>query len=94
MANSAEIQSTGQVVVSSITEQAIEITSPAAPRTVEVTTTGPQGSSAAPAVLEDIANVSASSKVNNSILYYDSSAGKWVGNDINTLTTITDGGNF
>lgn len=43
MANSVEVSSTGQVLVTEVAEQVIEITSPTAPLTVEVQTAGPQG---------------------------------------------------
>lgn len=43
MANSIEVTSTGQVVVTEVAEQTIEIVSPTAPLTVEVQTEGPQG---------------------------------------------------
>lgn len=94
MANSIEITSTGQVVVSSVTEQAIEITAPGRPGTVEVSTAGPQGPAAQAPALGDLTDVNTTAKVANSVLYYDPSTGKWLGNDINTVTTLTDGGNF
>ena len=47
MANSVEITSTGQVLVTEIAEQVIEVQVPAAPVTVEVVTEGPQGPEAA-----------------------------------------------
>lgn len=43
MANSVEVSSTGQVVVTEVAEQTIEVVSPTAPLTVEVQTAGPQG---------------------------------------------------
>jgi hypothetical protein len=43
MANSVEVISTGQVVVTEVAEQAIELTTAAQPLLVEVQTAGPQG---------------------------------------------------
>jgi hypothetical protein len=43
MANTVEVISTGQVVVTEIAEQAIELTTAAQPLLVEVQTAGPQG---------------------------------------------------
>lgn len=43
MANSVEVASTGQILVTEVAEQVIEVISPTAPLTVEVQTTGPQG---------------------------------------------------
>jgi hypothetical protein len=45
MANSVEVASTGQVIVTEVAEQTIEVVSPTAPLTVEVQTAGPQGPS-------------------------------------------------
>ncbi len=45
MANSIEVISTGQVIVTEVAEQAIEITTAAQPLLVEVQTAGPQGPS-------------------------------------------------
>jgi hypothetical protein len=43
MANSVELLSSGQVVVTEVAEQVIEIRTAATPLTVEVATEGPQG---------------------------------------------------
>ena len=95
MANSVEDTSTGQVLVTEVAEQTIEIISPTAPLTVEVQTAGPQGPPLSEVLtLEGLVDVDATAKVNASVLYYDTAAGKWLGNDINTVVTITDGGNF
>ena len=94
MANTVETLSTGQVLVTQISEQVIEVQGPATPLTVEVTTAGPQGPEAPPYALGDLLDVNTSSKVDNSVLYWDATAGKWKGNDINTTITLTDGGAF
>lgn len=61
---------------------------------VEVITQGPQGISADAYNLGDLQNVDTSAKTEGSVLYYDNAAAMWKGDDINTLLTITDGGNF
>ena len=94
MANTVEVSSTGQVIVTEVAEQAVEVTSPTAPLTVEVQTAGPQGPAAPAYGLGDLTDVNTTAKVANSVLYYDPSTGTWLGNDINTVTTLTDGGNF
>ena len=94
MSNSVEVQSTGQVVITEISEQAIELTTAAQPLTVEVQTAGPQGPPAPPYALGDLTDVNATGKVANSVLYYDATSGKWKGDDINTVISLTDGGNF
>ena len=94
MANSIEVISTGQVVVTEVAEQTIELTTAARPLLVEVQTAGPQGPAAPAYGLGDLSDVNTAAKVGNSVLYYDSASGVWKGDDINTITTITDGGNF
>jgi hypothetical protein len=44
--------------------------------------------------LGDLANVNDTAKVTGSVLYYDAATSTWRGNDINTVITLTDGGNF
>lgn len=94
MANSIEVTSTGQVVVSSVTEQAVEISAPNQPRTVEISTTGPQGPSTGIGAVTDLTDVDITNVANGSTLVYNSSTGKWVGNDETTVTEIVNGGNF
>lgn len=60
---------------------------------VEVLVPGPQGP-AADFTLAGLTDVNTSAKVNSSVLFYDSTTGMWVGNDVNTVTSITDGGNY
>lgn len=92
MANSIEVISTGQVIVTEVAEQAIEITTAAQPLLVDVQTAGPQGPPVT--ALNDIGDVDASAPVNNSVLYYNSGTGQWRGDDVNTVVSLTDGGNF
>ena len=94
MSNSVEVASTGQVLVSEVAEQTIELIAPAAPATVEVQTQGPQGPEAPPYALGDLTDVNTNAKVNKSVLYYDSASSSWKGDDINTVVTLTDGGAF
>lgn len=95
MSNSVEILSTGQVVVQEVALHAIEVTAPTAPATVEVQTQGPQGPSvAANFGLNDLADVNTTSKTAKSILYYDADLSEWRGDSLQTILTVTDGGNF
>lgn len=95
MANSVEVASTGQVIVTEVAEQTIEVVSPTAPLTVEVQTAGPQGPPLSEVLtLADLVDVDVTGKVASSVLYYDTTSGKWLANDINTVVTLTDGGNF
>ncbi len=58
--------------------------------TVELTTTGPQGPtfSSSGATLDD------SAKVNDSVVYFDSSSGTFKADATTTKLTLVDGGNF
>jgi hypothetical protein len=44
--------------------------------------------------LGDLNDVDTGNKVEKSVLIYDQTSGKFVANDVNTILTITDGGNF
>ena len=90
MDNTAEILSTSQVLVTEVTAQVIEITTPASPAVVEVATVGPQ----AAAYIGQLEDVNTTGRVDGSVLVYDEEESKWVGNNINTVVTLTDGGNF
>lgn len=93
MANSVEVASTGQVVVTEVAEQVIEVISPTAPLTVEVQTAGPQGPAPTYGIGE-LTDVDTTAAVDKSVLYFDQATSTWRGNDINTVITLTDGGNF
>ena len=56
--------------------------------TVEVTTAGPQGPAAAGFTFDG------SNKVNDSIVYYDSSSDTFKADSTTTKLTLVDGGNF
>ena len=62
--------------------------------TVEIITAGPQGPTAPVAGIGDIPDVDTSAAVANSVLYYGAASETWMGDDINTIITITDGGGF
>ena len=97
MANTVEVVSTGQVLVTQVTEQAIEVQAPGAPLVVEVATAGPQGpqgQQGPAALLEQLGDVEVTAREQGSVLYYDAVSGKWQGNNINTVVTLTDGGGF
>lgn len=94
MSNSVEVSSTGQVLVTQVAEQAIEVSTGAAPITVEIATEGPQGPIGSLIGLGDLTDVNDVSKVDKSVLYYDSATSTWRGNDINTVISLTDGGAF
>lgn len=93
MSNTVQVVGTQQVVIQETAAQVVEVISPAQPAVVEVATAGPQGVGGVTtlAALED---VNTTGKVNQSVLYYDANSGNWRGDDINTITTITDGGSF
>jgi hypothetical protein len=56
--------------------------------TVELTTAGPQGPAAAGFTFDG------SNKVNDSIVYYDSSSDTFKADNTTTKLTLVDGGNF
>lgn len=94
MSNRVVLTNTEQVVVTEVAEQAIEVRTPAESLLVEIHTAGPQGSVAPLYELSDLRDVNIGGKVAGSVLYYDQASSKWKGDDINTITTLTDGGNF
>jgi len=94
MANTAEVLSTGQVLVTEITAQLVEVTVPSSPVLVEIVTTGPQGASAAGALIGELQDVVTVDAVDNSVLVFDAASHNWVGSDLFTVTSLTDGGNF
>lgn len=76
---------------------ALEVSQPASPQVVVVAARGPQGPTG-PAVsdikLSDLTDVETSGKTEGSVLYFDSGAAKFLADDVNTLFTLSDGGNF
>lgn len=91
-----------QVIITEVATNVVEVQAPAAPAVVQVAVEGPQGPPGpqGPAgadgvtTLAALNDVNVSGKVNQSVLYWDQASGKWRGDDINTVVTITDGGNF
>ena len=63
--------------------------------TVTAITQGPQGS-IGPAVggLGEIPDVDVTGKIDSSVLYYNASTAKFTVDGINTILSLTDGGNF
>lgn len=59
-----------------------------ATNTVSITTTGPQGPAADGFVFNGTA------KINNSIVYYDSSVGEFKADTTTTKLSLVEGGNF
>jgi len=55
---------------------------------VTVSTAGPQGPAA------EGFDIDSSAKVDKSVVYYDSSAGQFKADNLQTILTLTDGGNF
>ena len=58
--------------------------------TVEIATPGPQGESFA----SSGASLNDSNKVNNSIVYFDSTSGTFKADQTRTVENLVDGGNF
>tara|TARA_R100000329_G_scaffold41807_1_gene38933 strand:+ start:602 stop:826 length:225 start_codon:yes stop_codon:yes gene_type:complete len=58
--------------------------------TVEITTQGPQG----PSFSSSGATLDDSAKVNDSVVYFDSSSGTFKADATTTKLTLVDGGNF
>jgi len=58
--------------------------------TVEVATVGPQG----PAFAETGTTLNDSNKVNNSVVYFDSTSGTFKADQTRTVENLVDGGNF
>jgi hypothetical protein len=49
---------------------------------------------AMPTALADLTDVNVSAKTSKSILYYDAVVNEWKGDNLQTILTVTDGGNF
>lgn len=89
-------------VVVNPTEVSVGVDVNAQPQVVEIGVIGPQGPQGpigpvgppGSNTLANLTDVNVNAKVNNSVLYYDQSSSKFVANDVNTIVTITDGGNF
>lgn len=99
----SEIQSSGVAGVVALDGRldpvTVEVTLVEQPSVIEVGIIGPQGP-AGPAgpvgatTLAALTDVDITNKVDNSVLYYNQTSSKFLADDINTIITITDGGNF
>lgn len=80
-----------QIVVTEVMTQFIELTTagPQGP----IGPMGPAGADGA-TTMAALTDVNVSGKVNQSVLYWDAATEKWRGDDVNTVVTLTDGGNF
>jgi len=58
--------------------------------TVELTTVGPQG----PSFSNTDTTLNDSNKVNNSVVYFDSTSGTFKADSTRTVENLVDGGNF
>lgn len=94
------VQATAAVVIragepSSITLKTNGVTGPQGPRG-EPGVPGPPGPppDLSGLRLEDLSDIDITRRVDESILCFDASRDLFVANDINTLVTLTDGGNF
>ena len=83
----------GQAIVSPVSEQSIVVVAPAAgaPQ-LAIVTEGPAITTGG--TFAALSYVDASDKANKSVIYYDSSSGKYKADSSETLITLTDGGNF
>lgn len=101
MTNSALPTTSNQVLIAVVdgAEPSLVLSVPAQPITVEVITPGPQGPAgvqgeAGSNRLDALEDVAVANRVNQSVLFYDAASGKWIGNDANTIVSLTDGGNY
>lgn len=86
-----------QIAIVSQEPMAIEVQVAQAPGVVQIATPGPQGPSGEALTsfaLVDLEDVDATQKVENSVLYYNAEKSAFVLDDVNTVQTLTDGGNF
>ena len=70
------------------TKNTVTVSGEGAATVVTVTTAGPQGASGLGTTVDD------SSKIDKSVVYYDSASGKFKADDTWTINTIVLGGNF
>ena len=88
MSNSVNITETKTTV--SVSEQTNTVTVNGGSSVVEVATQGPQG----PAFAATGTSLNDSNKVNNSVVYFDSSSGTFKADQTRTVENLVDGGNF
>lgn len=102
----ATVAVTQQIAEVNVTESEnsiiVQVLATQEPEVIQVGILGPQGPQgvagemgpAGSSTLEGLDDVNVISKVANSILYYKQSENKFVADDVNTVITLTDGGNF
>lgn len=99
----ATVAVTQQIAEVNVTESessiTVQISATQEPEIIQVGIIGPQGPQGIQGLpgstsLEELEDVDISLKVPNSVLYYKQSQGKFVADDVNTIITLTDGGNF
>ena len=73
-------------------EKTVNITQPVT-NVVNVTTIGPQGPQG-PQFSSTATSLNDSNKVNNSVVYFDSSSGTFKADQTRTVENLVDGGNF
>lgn len=81
------------VIVREIEANVVELQAPSQPAVVEVITPGPAGPAGA-SELALLSDVDVTNKTAKSVLYYDAVSGTWKGDNLQTILTVTDGGNF
>lgn len=83
------------IVDDQATPPVVQVVASSAPQIIEIGVVGPQGPpGGGSSSLSDLTDVNIAAKVDKSILVYDQSSQKFIANDVNTIVTITDGGNF
>jgi hypothetical protein len=103
MPDTATISTSVVQAVVNVTEddqvQIVEVSVQGAPVTIETGVIGPQGpqgpqGETGASALSDLTDVNVVNKVDKSVLVFDEITNQFIANDANTITTITDGGNF
>lgn len=92
MSNTITVQGETRVTVIEESPANITIQAPSQIAVVEVKTQGPQGASSGS--LSQLSDLDIASVADGSTLIYNSSSGKWVGNDDTTVSEILNGGNY
>lgn len=92
MSNTVTVQGETRVTVIEESPTNITVQAPSQTAIVEVRTQGPQGS--ASGSLSQLTDLDVTSAVDGSTLIYDSSTGKWVGNQDTAVEEVLNGGNY
>ena len=90
MSNTVTANETQNTISVNETTNTVTVTEGAA-TIVRVATEGPQGPQGTAGSGFDL---DSSGKVDKSVVYYDSSAGQFKADNLQTILTLTDGGNF